>query len=47
VARLILATTVLVAAERFRRQLDALIGDEDDVVIAAITAAPDAQHRTA
>jgi tRNA(fMet)-specific endonuclease VapC len=39
VARLILDTTVLVAAERSRRQLDSLIADEDDVVIAAITAA--------
>jgi len=39
VARLILDTSVLVAAERSRRQLDSIIADEDDVVIAAITAA--------
>jgi tRNA(fMet)-specific endonuclease VapC len=39
VARLILDTTVLVAAERSRRHLDSLIADEDEVVIAAITAA--------
>jgi tRNA(fMet)-specific endonuclease VapC len=39
VARLILDTTVLVAAERSRQHLDTLIADDDDVVIAAITAA--------
>jgi len=39
VARLILDTTVLVARERSRTYLDGLIGDDDDVVIAAITAA--------
>jgi tRNA(fMet)-specific endonuclease VapC len=38
-ARLILDTTILVSAERSRRLLDRAIGDEDDVVIAAITAA--------
>ncbi len=38
-ARLILDTTVLVAAERGRSHLDSLIDDDDDVVIAAITAA--------
>ncbi len=38
-ARLILDTTVLVAAERSRKHLDTLIADDDDVVIAAITAA--------
>jgi tRNA(fMet)-specific endonuclease VapC len=38
-ARLILDTTVLVAAERDRRSLDRLIADEDDVAIAAVTAA--------
>lgn len=37
--RLILDTTVLVTAERSARSLDAVIDDEDDVVIAAITAA--------
>jgi tRNA(fMet)-specific endonuclease VapC len=39
VARLILDTTVLVAGARDRRHLDGLIADDDDVVIAAITAA--------
>jgi tRNA(fMet)-specific endonuclease VapC len=39
VARLILDTTVLVAAERSRSRLDRLIADDDDVVVAAITAA--------
>ena len=38
-ARLILDTTVLVAAERSRKHLDGLLADDDDVVIAAITAA--------
>src|SRR6266487_5411903 len=38
-ARLILDTTILVSAERSRRRLDSLIGDDDDVAIAAITAA--------
>jgi tRNA(fMet)-specific endonuclease VapC len=37
--RLILDTTVLVAAERAAAKLDAVITDEDDVAIAAITAA--------
>jgi tRNA(fMet)-specific endonuclease VapC len=39
VARLILDATVLVAAERSRKHLDGLLADDDDVVIAAITAA--------
>jgi tRNA(fMet)-specific endonuclease VapC len=39
VARLILDTTVLVDAERNARQLGRLIADDDDVAIAAITAA--------
>jgi len=39
VDRLILDTTALVAAERRRGRIDELIGDEDDVAIAAITAA--------
>lgn len=38
-ARLILDTTVLVAAERAGDTLDDVIGDSDDVAIAAITAA--------
>ena len=38
-ARLILDTTVLVDAERRGRQLNRLIADEDDVAIAAVTAA--------
>lgn len=38
-ARLILDTTVLVDAERAARRLNKLIADEDDVAIAAITAA--------
>lgn len=38
-ARLILDTTVLVTAERSRRGLDALLADDDDIVIAAVTAA--------
>ncbi len=37
--RLILDTTILVAAERDRLPLDELIGDEDDVAVAAVTAA--------
>lgn len=37
--RLILDTTVLVAAERSDTSLDDVIADDDDVVIAAITAA--------
>jgi tRNA(fMet)-specific endonuclease VapC len=37
--RLILDTTVIVASERGRLSLDKLIGDDDDVAIAAITAA--------
>jgi tRNA(fMet)-specific endonuclease VapC len=37
--RLILDTTVLIGAERKRNVLDELIDDEDDVTIAAITAA--------
>ena len=38
-ARLILDTTVLVTAERDRSRLDGILADEDDVAIAAITAA--------
>lgn len=38
-ARLILDTTVLIDTERRGRQLDKLIADDDDVAIAAITAA--------
>ncbi len=38
-ARLILDTTVLITAERSSRRLKRLIGDGDDVAIAAITAA--------
>jgi tRNA(fMet)-specific endonuclease VapC len=37
--RLILDTTILVAAERSGASLDDVIGDEDDVAIAAVTAA--------
>jgi tRNA(fMet)-specific endonuclease VapC len=37
--RLILDTTVLVTAERGAKQLDKLLEDDDDVAIAAITAA--------
>lgn len=37
--RLILDTVALVAAERDGTQIRALVGDEDDVAIAAITAA--------
>jgi tRNA(fMet)-specific endonuclease VapC len=37
--RLILDTTVLVTVERSATSLDSVIGDEDDVAIAAITAA--------
>ena len=37
--RLILDTTVVVAGERGRLRLDDLIGDEDDVAVAAITVA--------
>jgi len=37
--RLILDTAVLIAAERAGDALDRLIGDEDDVAIAAVTAA--------
>jgi tRNA(fMet)-specific endonuclease VapC len=37
--RLILDTTVLVTAERAGTALDTVIGDEDDVAIAAVTAA--------
>lgn len=37
--RLILDTTILVTAERRGEVLDRLIADEDDVVVAAITAA--------
>jgi tRNA(fMet)-specific endonuclease VapC len=39
VDRLILDTTVLIAAERERSGLVALVEDEDDVAIAAVTAA--------
>ena len=38
-ARLILDTTVLIDTERRGRQLNRLIADEDDVAIAAVTAA--------
>ena len=38
-ARLILDTTILVASERRAAVLDHLIADEDDVAVAAITAA--------
>ena len=38
-ARLILDTTVLIDAERRGRRLDRLIADQDDVAIAAVTAA--------
>lgn len=38
-ARLILDTTVFIDAERRGRQLSRLIADEDDVAIAAVTAA--------
>lgn len=38
-ARLILDTTVLISAERSTRRLNHLIGDDDDIAIAAITAA--------
>lgn len=38
-ARLILDTTVFIDAERSGRRLERLIADEDDVAIAAITAA--------
>lgn len=37
--RLILDTMVLVSAERRRARLDRAIGDEDDIAIAAVTAA--------
>jgi tRNA(fMet)-specific endonuclease VapC len=37
--RLILDTTVLISAERTGSALDAVIADEDDVAIAAVTAA--------
>jgi tRNA(fMet)-specific endonuclease VapC len=51
---LILDTTILVTAERRRQVLNELIADEDDVVLAAITAAEllvgvelaDGRHRT-
>src|SRR5207245_8860848 len=39
VARLILDSTVLIAAERRGAPLDQVIGDEDDIAIAAVTAA--------
>jgi tRNA(fMet)-specific endonuclease VapC len=53
VAHLILDTTVLIAAERAGAAVDDLVGDDDDVAIAAVTAAEllvgvemaDAQHR--
>lgn len=38
-ARVILDTTVLIGVERSRRGLDRLLADEDDVAIAAVTAA--------
>jgi tRNA(fMet)-specific endonuclease VapC len=37
--RLILDTTILVAAEREGLRLDGVIGDDDDVAVAAVTAA--------
>ena len=37
--RLILATTILIAAERSATAIEQVVADEDDVVIAAITAA--------
>ncbi len=37
--RLLLDTTFLVDAERTRRNLDQVVGDDDDVAIAAITVA--------
>ena len=51
--RLILDTTVLIAAERHGHALDTVVADDDDVAIAAITAAEllvgvqlaDARHR--
>jgi tRNA(fMet)-specific endonuclease VapC len=39
VARLILDTAVLIGAERTGNELNRVIGDDDDVAIAAITAA--------
>jgi tRNA(fMet)-specific endonuclease VapC len=39
VARVILDTTVLIGVERSRPGLDRLLADEDDVAIAAVTAA--------
>jgi tRNA(fMet)-specific endonuclease VapC len=55
VARLILDSTVLIGAERSRRSLNRTIADEDDVAIAAVTAAEllvgvelaDEEHRAA
>ncbi len=52
--RLILDTTVLLAAQRGGSPLAALVGDEDDVAVAAVTAAEllvgvelaDERHRT-
>jgi tRNA(fMet)-specific endonuclease VapC len=38
-ARLILDTAVLIGAERSRKSLDRVLGDDDDIAIAAITAA--------
>jgi tRNA(fMet)-specific endonuclease VapC len=38
-ARLILDTTILIDAERTSATLDELVGDDDDVAIAAVTAA--------
>jgi tRNA(fMet)-specific endonuclease VapC len=38
-ARLILDSTILIAAERTNRALNRIIADDDDVAIAAITAA--------
>jgi tRNA(fMet)-specific endonuclease VapC len=54
VARVILDTTVLIGVERSRAGLDRLVGDDDDVAIAAVTAAEllvgvelaDADHRS-
>jgi tRNA(fMet)-specific endonuclease VapC len=38
-ARLILDTSILIAAERDRRSIDELVDDEDDVAVAAVTIA--------
>jgi tRNA(fMet)-specific endonuclease VapC len=38
-ARLILDTSILIAVERYRRSIEELVEDEDDVAIAAVTVA--------